>query len=285
MPEILCPICGEPLAAGGAPWRCPRGHSFDVARQGYVNLLPVTRKHSLHPGDTKEQVAARRAFLEAGYYAPIAQAVCGAARAFCPQGAEILDAGCGEGYYSAQVAQALPGARLWGLDISKDAVRLAAGRYKGPVWLCGTAAHLPFPAESFHLVMSLFALTAPEEFARVLRKDGVFLQVLAAEDHLLGLKRIIYPELLHREKDSVPVLPGFRLLETRPVRFSFRVEGAQIQNLLSMTPHFWRITREGAARLAAQTALEDTASAVINLYRRETEPQSDSQIHPRRGGS
>ena len=158
-------------------------------------------------------------------------------------------------------------------------------RYKGPVWLCGTAAHPPFPAESFHLVMSLFALTAPEEFARVLRKDGVFLQVLAAEDHLLGLKRIIYPELLHREKDSVPVLPGFRLLETRPVRFSFRVEGAQIQNLLSMTPHFWRITREGAARLAAQTALEDTASAVINLYRRETEPQSDSQIHPRRGGS
>lgn len=266
MPEILCPICGEPLTTGAEVWRCPRGHGFDVARQGYVNLLPVTRKHSLHPGDTKEQVAARRRFLEAGYYAPIAEAVCRAAGEACPPGGEMLDAGCGEGYYSARMARAVPGGRLWGLDISKDAVRLAAGRYKGPVWLCGTAAHLPFPEESFYLVSSLFALTAPEEFARVLKEKGVFLQVLAAEDHLLGLKQVIYPELIHREKDSVPDLPGFRLLDSRPLRFSFRVQGEQIENLLSMTPHFWRITREGAARLSVCRELEDTASVVVNLY-------------------
>lgn len=267
MISVLCPICGAALTRERPQWCCPRGHGFDVARQGYVNLLPVTQRHSLHPGDTKEQVAARRSFLERGYYAPIAQAVCQAARDYAPEGAAILDVGCGEGYYGSQAARALSGS-LWGLDISKDAVRLAAGRYKAHAWVCATAAHLPFEAGSFQLLMSLFALTLPEEFARVLAPGGIFLQVLAAEDHLLGLKEIIYPELLHREKDSVPELPGFRLLESRSVAFDFTVEGEQIQNLLSMTPHFWRITREGAARLATVDRLSDRASVRVNIYSR-----------------
>lgn len=266
MPEILCPVCSSILARQGQQWRCPLGHSFDLARQGYVNLLPVTQKHSLHPGDTREQVAARRAFLEAGYYAPIAKAVCQAALDYCPGAASILDVGCGEGYYSALVAAALPEAELWGLDISKDAVRLAAGKYKGPGWLCGTAAHLPFSSHCFSLLLSMFALTVPEEFRRVLVPDGIFLQVLAAEDHLLALKNVIYPEILLREKNSTPVLPGFRLLESRPLAFSFTAAGQQIQNLLSMTPHFWRITKAGARRLAALDTLTDRASVVINIY-------------------
>lgn len=263
MAVLLCPLCGETLMREERSFRCPAGHAFDLARQGYVNLLPVTQKHSLHPGDTKEQVAARRNFLEAGFYAPIARAVCDA----LPQDCEsLLDVGCGEGYYTAQAAARLPGAQVWGLDISKDAVRLGAGKYKPIRFLCGTAAHLPFPGGSFRALMSLFALTIPEEFHRVLVPGGIFVQVLAAEDHLLGLKRIIYPELLHREKDSVPALPGFRLLSSTPVRFSFTVEGAQIGNLLSMTPHFWRITKDGAARLAGTERLTDEASILVNVY-------------------
>lgn len=267
MPDILCPTCGAVLTLGSRQWSCPRGHSFDVARQGYVNLLPVTQKHSRHPGDTREQVTARRTFLEAGFYAPLAQAVCQAAQRYGSRAGAILDAGCGEGYYSAQVARALPQASLYGLDISKDAVRLAAGKYKSGTWLCGTAAHLPFSTGSLDLILSMFALTVPEEFHRVLTPDGVYLQVLAAEDHLLGLKGIIYPELLRRAKDTAPELPGFTLVECSPVSFSFTVEGPQIQNLLAMTPHFWRITREGAQRLAALQCLTDRASAVLCAYR------------------
>ena len=109
MPDILCPTCGAALTLGSRQWLCPKGHCFDVARQGYVNLLPVTQKHSLHPGDTREQVAARRTFLEAGFYEPLAQAVCQAARRYGKNAKAILDAGCGEGYYSAQIARALPG--------------------------------------------------------------------------------------------------------------------------------------------------------------------------------
>ena len=260
---FLCPLCGKPLTKENNSFVCENRHSFDIARQGYVNLLPVQQKKSLHPGDTKEQVLSRRAFLDGGFYEPIAKAVCQMAKD-C-QG-PILDVGCGEGYYGSQVAKALD-AELVGLDISKEAVRYAAGRYKDAAWICGSAARLPVEDHSVGLLMSMFALTLPEEYLRVLKKEGAFLQVLAAEDHLMGLKGIIYDALTHKEKDSVPQLPGFQLVESRKVAFTFTVEGEQVANLLSMTPHVFRISKEGAQRLTETKKLTDRASCVINLYK------------------
>lgn len=264
--NLICPICNDQLHSDGKSWTCPQNHRFDVARQGYVHLLPVQRKHSLAPGDTREQVLSRRAFLEAGFYASIADALVEEARNLDISG-EILDVGCGEGYYSAKVSQAL-GLPLTGLDISKEAVRCAAAKYKGAQWLCATAAHIPVSDGSAGLLMSLFALTLPEEYHRVLAENGYFFQVLAAEDHLLGLKSVIYDTLTHKEKDSVPTLAGFSLVKSRPIRFSFTVEGDQAQNLLSMTPHLFRIGKEGAQRLRQTETLTDTASCVLNIYRR-----------------
>ncbi len=263
--ELVCPLCGECLTKSEKRYLCPQGHSFDMARQGYLHLLPVQNKHSLAPGDTREQVLSRRAFLEEGHYAPIAQALIGAAREFGASG-EILDVGCGEGYYCTRLSQAL-GLPLTGLDISKEAVRCAAAKYKGHQWLCATAAHIPVPDASVGLLTSLFALTLPEEYKRVLRPDGLYFQVLAAEDHLLGLKTIIYDKLTHKEKDSVPELPGFTRLASIPIRFDFTVEGEQIQNLFSMTPHVFRIGRDGAERLKNTQTLTDTASCVLNVFR------------------
>ena len=154
-----------------------------------------------------------------------------------------------------------------GLDISKEAVRCAAGRYKNALWLCASGSRLPVKDGSVGLVTSLFALTMPEEFRRVLKKDGAFIQVLAAEDHLLGLKSIIYPALTHKSKTMQPEVPGFALEKSLPVRFTFTVEGEQVQNLLSMTPHVYRIGQEGADRLRKTEILTDTASCIINLYR------------------
>ena len=262
--ELLCPICRQLLAKEEKTYRCGSNHSFDIARQGHVNLLPVQQKRSLNPGDTAEQVAGRRAFLDGGFYAPIAEALCDLAKDHGCTG-PILDVGCGEGYYSARLAQAL-NAELTGLDISKEAVRYAAGRYKGHRWLCASAAHLPVADGGAGLITSLFALTVPSEFARVLRPGGHYIQVLAAEDHLLGLKNIIYPELHHKEKEITPAVGGFRLVESRPVRFSFTVEGQQVQNLLNMTPHVYRIGKEGAQRLRETDTLTDTASCVLNLF-------------------
>ena len=264
--NLLCPICHEQLNLEGRQYRCPKNHSFDMARQGYVNLLAVQQKHSLNPGDTREQVLSRREFLEAGFYAPIAQALVEEARELGISG-QILDVGCGEGYYSARLADAL-NAPLTGLDISKEAVRCAAAKYKGKQWLCATAAHIPVEDGSVSLLTSLFALTLPQEFARVLQAGGYYFQVLAAEDHLLGLKSIIYDQLNFKEKNTVPELPGFRLVQSRPIRFTFTVEGQQIQNLFSMTPHVFRIGKAGVERLARTEILTDTASCVLNVYQR-----------------
>lgn len=263
--ELLCPLCGAPLCRMEHSYRCENRHSFDIARQGYVNLLPVQQKHSLHPGDTREQVLARRAFLNQGFYRPIVDALIDAAAEFGCTG-PILDVGCGEGYYSSRLADAL-NAELLGIDISKEAVRCAAGAYKNASWVCATASHLPVRDHSIQLLTSLFSLTLPEEFHRVLSKDGFFFQVLAAQDHLLGLKSIIYPELFLREKDSVPELPGFALVKSVPIRFTFTVEGSMVQNLLCMTPHVYRISWEGAQALEQTATLTDTASCVLNIYR------------------
>ncbi len=264
--NLLCPICGEPLNRTDRQYRCIRNHSFDVARQGYVNLLVVQQKHSLNPGDTREQVLARREFLEAGFYRPIADTLIETAKRLGITG-QILDVGCGEGYYSARLAEALD-APLTGLDISKEAVRCAAAKYKGKQWLCATASHIPVEDGSVDLLTSLFALTLPEEFSRVLKTGGYYFQVLAGSDHLLALKSIIYDKLNFKEKNTVPELPGFILQESVPIRFSFTVEGKQVQNLFSMTPHVFRIGKEGAERLSQTDTLTDTASCILNVYRR-----------------
>ena len=124
--ELVCPVCGEILSRAEKEYRCENRHSFDIARQGHVNLLVVQQKHSLNPGDTREQVLSRRTFLEGGFYEPIAKALCDTARELGTKG-PVLDVGCGEGYYCTKLAKALD-AELAGLDISKEAVRVAAGK-------------------------------------------------------------------------------------------------------------------------------------------------------------
>lgn len=261
---LLCPVCGARLICGEKMWNCENGHVFDVARQGYVNLLTVDRKHSLHPGDTREMVASRKAFLDAGHYAPIAEAL---SEMLCKENPDtILDVGCGEGYYLTAAAPA--NSKVWGIDISKDAVRYAAVRNKNAAWLVATASHLPFADGSFSCLTSMFSLTEAEEFHRVLKKGGLFVRVTAHPEHLMGLKSVIYPEIIYKEKELMPEFPGFVLEECREVSFDFTADSREmIQNLLSMTPHFWRISKDGAARLAEKQTLTDTARVLFHIYR------------------
>jgi len=263
--ELRCPICGNILYKEERSCRCENNHSFDVARQGYVHLLPVQNKRSLNPGDTRQQVLARREFLEGGFYAPISEALNKLAEG-CK--GPVLDAGCGEGYYSSRLAKHL-NAELVGVDISKEAVRCAAASYKNATWLCASAARLPVADGSVGLITSLFAFTDAAEFHRVLKPGGRFIRVLAAPDHLPELKKVIYDRVLHKEKEGMTDLPGFTLVKTVPVRFSFTVEGEQVQNLLSMTPHVYRISKAGADRLRQTEKLTDTASCILGLYKAE----------------
>lgn len=262
---VICPICRLKLNRHTKSWICENAHSFDVARQGYVNLLPVQQKHSLAPGDTREMVAARRAFLEDGYYLPIAQTLRSLCETHTPNANTILDAGCGEGYYLSHLTHIT---HRWGIDISKEAVRFASGRDKNAHWLTATAAHLPFENESFDCVLSMFAFTAEAEFARALKPNGIFIQVLAGTQHLSALKRIIYPEIFEKEKVLQPTLKLFTLVESKDIHFDFELlSNEAVHNLLYMTPHVHRISKDGAQALANTNHLCDRADVVFNVYR------------------
>ena len=259
-----CPLDGAPLHCTGSAWTCASGHSFDIASQGYTNLLPVQHKRSRDPGDSKEMVAARRRFLAAGFYRPIAAAVGRAALAGLPADATIscLDAGCGEGYYLRQLAAAAGDEHtlaLLGLDIFKWAVLAAAKPDKRPRWGVGRNAQLPVLPGTLDRLLCLFGFPVYPEFARVLKPGGLLLQVDAAADHLRELREIIYPALKPERPSVEGPPPGFERLPCETLRFPLHLaDQGQIADLLAMTPHLHRATAEGRARAAALSSLDVT---------------------------
>lgn len=270
--SLACPLDGAPLQCQGSAWCCPAGHSFDIASQGYANLLPVHKKRSLDPGDSKEMVAARRRFLIAGFYQPIAAAVSRLVLADLPENATFscLDAGCGEGYYVRQLMSALgvgQSVALLGLDISKWAVLSAAKQDKRPNWVVGSNANLPVLSGTIDRVLCMFGFPVYPEFARILKSGGLLLQVDTGPDHLRELREIIYPTLKPERTTVMPVPDGFAegLFDT--LRYTLTISGAeQIADLLAMTPHLYRATAEGRARAAALTEIALTVDVRLTCF-------------------
>ena len=269
---LACPLDGAPLTCTGSTWRCPGGHSFDVAAHGYTNLLPVQKKRSLDPGDSKAMVAARRRFLAAGHYQPIANAVARALLAGLPATASCLDAGCGEGYYLrrlATVAGAGQSLAIVGLDISKWAVLTATKQDKRPNWVVASNANLPVLTGTLDRVLCLFGFPVYAEFARVLKAGGELLQVESGPGHLRELREIIYPALKPERAGNAPAPAGFRHLGTETLGYSFALADAElIADLLTMTPHLYRASAEGRARAAALTALTLTVDVCLTRFAR-----------------
>lgn len=271
---LACPLDGTPLHCHGPAWRCASGHSFDIASQGYTHLLPVQNKRSRDPGDGKEMIAARRRFLTAGFYQPIAAAASRAVLAGLPADAAIscLDAGCGEGYYLRQLAAAVGDEQtlaLLGLDISKWAVLSAAKQDSRPSWVVGSNANLPVLPRTLDRVLCLFGFPVYTEFARVLKPGGMLLQVDAGPDHLRELREIIYPSLKPERTAELRTPAGFRRLPTDTLRFSIELTNAeQIADLLTMTPHLYRASAGGRAAAAALTALSLSVDVRLTGFER-----------------
>ncbi len=259
---LACPLCHLPLERSSGRWRCGSGHSFDSAREGHVHLLPVQHKRSRDPGDSKEMVAARRRFLAAGHYQPLADAVCSRLLQDVPAAAQaplsVLDAGCGEGFYlRALAAASTRPLALLGLDISKWAVLAAARQQRDATWVVGSNANLPVQPGTLDAVLCLFGFPVHEQFQRVLKPGGLLLQADPGPRHLLQLRELIYPQL-KPERDTPPTLPeGFALLCETPVRFDLKLATPQaIADLLLMTPHLFRASAQGKARVAALQTLD-----------------------------
>jgi 23S rRNA (guanine745-N1)-methyltransferase len=271
---LACPLDGTPLRCTGSAWTCASGHCFDIASQGYTHLLPVQHKRSRDPGDSKEMVAARRRFLTAGFYQPIAAAVSRAVLADLPADASIscLDAGCGEGYYMRQLAGAVGDEQtlaLLGLDISKWAVLSAAKQDKRPSWVVGSNANLPVQSGTLDRVLCMFGFPVYAEFARVLKPGGLLVQVDAGPDHLRELREIIYPSLKPERPADRQTPAGFSRLPTETLCFSIELTSAeQIADLLAMTPHLFRASALGRAAAAALTALSLSVDVRLTCFER-----------------
>ncbi|MEP4995256.1 MAG: putative RNA methyltransferase [Marinobacter sp.] len=272
---LACPLDGEPLSQADTCWRCPAGHSFDVARQGYLHLLPVQNKRSLDPGDSKDMVAARRRFLNAGFYQPIAEAVGQAVTTSTANTKPLacLDAGCGEGYYLRQLAASNMdmALALVGVDISKWATLAAAKQDKRPRWLVGSNANLPVLSGTLDCVLCLFGFPVYSEFARVLKPGGILIQADAGTDHLRELGEIIYPSLKPEKPSAIDAPDGFSSLGTETLRYSLTLKSQDaIADLLAMTPHFYRAPAEGRARAETLETLTVTVEVTLRRFVRDS---------------
>jgi 23S rRNA (guanine745-N1)-methyltransferase len=267
--KLACPLDGDSLQCDGKAWACARGHSFDIARQGYVNLLPVQNKRSRDPGDSKQMVAARQQFLAGGYYQKIADEVAGALLAGTEPSCSLscLDAGCGEGYYLRQLAAHAHSGQmlnLAGVDISKWAVQSAVRQENRVAWMVGSNANLPVLPGTLDRVLCMFGFPVYAEFLRVLTPGGLLLMVDAGADHLLELREIIYPVIKPARSPMTQIPSGFRREAEQQIRYSVLLPDApQISNLLMMTPHLYRASAEGLSKVAQLTELRLTIDVTL----------------------
>jgi len=263
-----CPVCGAALPRAGDSYRCSNAHPFDIAREGYVNLLLPQHRRSKDPGYSKEMIAGRRDFFDAGHYEPLADAIAEQVLRYLPDGGTVLDAGCGEGYYLRRLRMRLAddATVLCGLDISKHGIRVAARRDPLGLYAVAGTFRMPILAGSVDVVLTHFSPVSADDFRRVVRPGGVVLVGGPGEDHLYGLKRLLYdtPER-HSPVDSLGPLDGFERVDSLSIRYPLRLRGSdQVANLLLMTPYYWSVDRE---RLAGVDALDTEVDVVVHAYR------------------
>jgi 23S rRNA (guanine745-N1)-methyltransferase len=270
-PALICPIDQLPLLQQDNSLCCENKHSYDIARQGYVNLMSASDKRSKDPGDSKAMVVARRDFFDGGFYQPLAQHLYQLLAPLLKDNCTIVDAGCGEGYYPHYLQQQFAAAgnarpEILGFDISKWAVQAAAKRCPA-TWMVASNRNIPIADNTADAILSLFGFPAYASFRRVLKAESPLLLVNAGQQHLIELREVIYPEIKASQSRELEqaLAAGFTLRESSPLTFKTPALGKQaISQLLGMTPHLFRATHEGKERASQLEQLAVTVD--VNFY-------------------
>ncbi len=265
--EILkCPVCGQALLRDNRTWACESRHSYDVAKEGYVNLLSAQKSGDM-TGDNKEMARSRRDFLNKGYYEPLAQAVTQSLAQYSAHGDSVLDICCGEGYYTAYAAEKL-NRRFYGFDLSKSMVRLAAKRKISAQFFVANIAAIPIRDGAVKAAFHLFAPFHAAEFRRVISDDGVLLSAIPGRDHLIGLKEVLYDTpYLNDEKE--PQAEGFKVFERIRVQGEISLDSREdIDALFRMTPYYYHTPSRGMKRLEERDSLSTPIDFVIIVYKK-----------------
>ena len=258
MSILSCPVCGEKLEVGERTCVCRNSHSFDRAKEGYLNLLLSHQHKSKTPGDSPDSCRARRAFLSSGYYEPLSDGVV----SLLTDGT-VLDACCGEGYYTSRMTG--ENRKVYGFDIAKDMIRLASKSGGDAEFFVAGLNRIPVTDESVSVLTHLFAPMNDSEFSRILKKDGILIDVLPGEDHLMGLKSVLY-ETPYR--NSVPVMQSdlFALQHEKVMKYDITVENEDLMNLYKMTPYAYKTALSGEEKLSKLEKLTTPVEFVIRIY-------------------
>ena len=270
---LSCPICGLPMTVenkGCGVLYCngEKRHLYDFSASGYVNLAPPSQSNG---GDAKNAVKARTAFLNTGYYAPIAQKLCELLHKYCSDAGVVVDAGCGEGYYSEEILKNK--FTVFGFDLSKHAVEYAAKRAKrtdaeNSFFAVASVFALPLKDNSADAVVNVFAPCVEDEYSRVLKDNGILIAVHAGKEHLLGLKRAIY-ETAHFNDERADLPQNMEILEGEALKYTITVHGNDnIKNLFAMTPYYWRTSKDDIEKLNFMDEIETEIDIMFSVYRK-----------------
>lgn len=262
MQLLVCPICRAPLKRASATFVCAQRHTFDVAREGYVNLFPAHHRQSRSPGDDERMVAARRRFLDAGHFAPLRVELAAVLTACSIVNA--VDLGCGEGYFTDAVASVA--SNTYGIDVSKAAIRAAARRYPSATFVVASSRRLPLIDGSFGAATAILAPIDPD-VARVLANDGVVVRVSPGPDHLRALRDLAYSETRSHRRAPTQ-LPGVEHTSERLIRFTFDTDRNARADLIAMTPMLHRTREDQRARALAPEHLTVEAGFWIDVFRK-----------------
>ena len=259
---LICPVCGQALQISQPQARCPKGHSFDKAKEGYVNLL-CTHKSGERMGDDKQSARCRRDFLNKGYYAPLKD---GLTALFSDKTGKVLDICCGEGYYTSALAEN-ENLSVYGFDLSKEMVRLGAKRGRATYFVANMAA-IPVAPESFDYATHLFAPFLEEEFAKILKPGGTLYTVVPGEKHLFGLKQALY-ETPYLNDEALPQTKILEFLGREKITAQIRLESPEdIEAVFRMTPYYFHTSPQDKAKLLDLNTLETPIEFVIGAYQK-----------------
>ena len=284
MTSILqCPVCRELTVRSETGCQCAHKHTFDAARQGYINFLLAHKKHSKEPGDNKDMIQSRRRFLDRGHYDRISDGINEAIVGALPgpesgRVCNVLDAGCGEGFYLKRLKESLgrsdrdPASfHYYGVDISKYAVQRATQRDRTMNWFVASIIDLPFTQSSLDIVLNVFSPLNFPEFSRILTDTGKLVIAHPGPRHLNGLREVIYPVAKeHDESDMVEQAKGLFALSNRTrVNYPLELTGSgEIMDLLAMTPYFWNIDLSTRSRVEALDRLSLDVDVMISVFNR-----------------
>lgn len=264
---FLCPVCGHLLKEADSSFECRSGHCFDKSGSGYVNLLIKGGKKG--HGDNKMMINARHNFLKKGYYEDLKNSLCSEIRKYSDKGVSLLDSGCGDGYYTSGMfdeVSVVKGGEVYAIDVSKEAMKIAAKSCPNVSFAVASAYKLPFEDESFDIVTSLFAPLSLNEFYRVLKKSGIFITAIPLEKHLYQLKEAIY-ETPYTNKPENTEIKGFELLNSQEVRKEIQLESNEdIKNLFMMTPYYYKTSSSDQKKLDNLDKLTTETEFLILTY-------------------